>query len=192
MGGEQQRLICTIIVTMDLDEWQELQAALRQAARENAQLRHDVAVLRGQLDQLIEVLVGRGALVEGHRRLLEKVGERTAAAAPAPKVRLRQWVDKYKVPNADIDCAARLHLCKARCCSFTFELSDQDLDEGVVRWELDQPYLIRHNTDGTCAHLQRDTLGCGVYLQRPAACRSFDCRRDPRIWIDFDQRIPAP
>jgi hypothetical protein len=31
-----------------------------------------------------------------------------------------------------------------------------------------------------------------VYAQRPGACRAYDCRHDPRVWIDFEARIPAP
>jgi hypothetical protein len=31
-----------------------------------------------------------------------------------------------------------------------------------------------------------------VYEHRPAICRTYDCRKDPRIWIDFEKRIPAP
>jgi hypothetical protein len=37
-----------------------------------------------------------------------------------------------------------------------------------------------------------DTGACTVYAQRPGACRAYDCRHDPRVWIDFDARIPAP
>jgi Fe-S-cluster containining protein len=176
---------------VDLDEWQELQAALRRAARERAQLRRDVAALKAQLAQLVDILVGRGTLADGHKRLLEKAAQH-AGDGGGKKVRLRQYVDKYQVPSPDIDCAARMHLCKARCCTLSFELSDQDLDEGGIRWELDEPYLIRHDADGYCAHIDRATLGCTVYDKRPAACRGFDCRGDQRIWLDFEKRIPAP
>ena len=46
--------------------------------------------------------------------------------------------------------------------------------------------------DGYCVHNQPDTHHCGVYQDRPIPCRIFDCRKDKRIWSDFDQRIPAP
>ncbi len=107
-------------------------------------------------------------------------------------MRLQQVVDKYRVAGADIDCAARLHLCHARCCSLSFELTQQDLDEGRVLWEISDPYMIRHERDGQCAHLDRGTLGCTIHAQRPATCRCYDCRGDPRIWIDFEAGIPAP
>lgn len=31
-----------------------------------------------------------------------------------------------------------------------------------------------------------------MYAARPAVCRSYDCRDDPRIWSDYARRIPAP
>jgi Fe-S-cluster containining protein len=33
---------------------------------------------------------------------------------------------------------------------------------------------------------------CTIYEKRPASCRAYDCRADPRVWIDFEARIPAP
>ena len=107
-------------------------------------------------------------------------------------MRLRQYIDKYQIEGADIDCAARIHLCQARCCSFTFPLSPQDLDEGGVRWDVEDPYMIRHDEDGYCSHLDRGTLGCTIHQRRPATCRQYDCRQDPRVWVDFEARVPAP
>jgi Fe-S-cluster containining protein len=175
---------------VDPDERQELESALRKAEKERTQLKTDVNVLKAQLAQLVEVLIGRGGLAEGHRRTMELAAKH--AGDGGKKVRLRQFVDKYQVGSPDIDCAARMPLCKARCCSLSFELSEQDLDEGGIRWELDEPYLIRHDADGYCSHLDRPTLGCTIYEKRPATCRGFDCRGDRRIWIDYDKRIPAP
>lgn len=175
---------------MEADQWQRLQAALRHVERDRDQLRRAVAALQAQLAQLVELLIARGALADGHRRTLETAA-RHAGDGGGRQVRLRQYVDKYQVASPDIDCAARMHLCKARCCTLTFELSAQDLDEGGVRWDLEDPYVIRHAPDGYCAHLARPSLGCTIYDKRPAPCRAFDCRDDRRIWVDFDQRIPA-
>jgi hypothetical protein len=173
------------------DTYRSLMHALRRANEAQQRSDRELAELRARFEQLIDVLTGKGILVEGHRRLLDRVAA-GAAAAQRPPVRLRLYVDKYQVPGGDIDCAARLPLCHGRCCALSFELTTQDLDEGVVRWELDEPYVIRHESDGYCTHLQRATLGCSIYEQRPAACRGFDCREDRRIWSDFDQRIAAP
>lgn len=95
--------------------------------------------------------------------------------------------DKYSLPScASLDCAARLPLCKAACCRLPFALSRQDLNEGVVRWDLEQPYLIAQAADGYCGHLDHDCLGCTIYAQRPLPCRAYDCRSDTRIWLDYD------
>ncbi len=101
--------------------------------------------------------------------------------------------DKYTFESSvEIDCESRLHLCKAACCRLPFALSEQDVDEGVVRWELGQPYMIDRGEDGYCHHLERGACACTIYEQRPVPCRAFDCSVDRRIWADFDKRIPNP
>lgn len=101
--------------------------------------------------------------------------------------------DKYRFEQGEeIDCAERLHLCKASCCRLPFALSKQDLREGVVRWDLGQPYMIEQKDDGYCTHLDRDKGGCTIYEKRPVPCRGFDCREDERLWLDFENRIPNP
>jgi len=160
---------------------ERLDRAVAAQARETAQVRQ-------LLETLVEVLIARGDLAAGHARILE----RAAGAGPRRSVRLKLYVDKYQVKNADVDCPSLIHLCHARCCTLSVELTAQDVDEGTVRFELDEPYLLRHERDGYCTHFDRTTLGCGVYFQRPAACREYDCRQDRRVWIDFERRIPAP
>jgi hypothetical protein len=101
--------------------------------------------------------------------------------------------DKYTFEQTvQIDCENRLDLCKAACCRLPFALSKQDIHEGVVHWDLGQPYLIEQGADGYCNHMARDTCRCTVYAHRPVPCRAFDCRKDARIWRDFAQRIPNP
>lgn len=178
----------------EYDLYQALNVTVRRSNEALEKSERELAELRATLGQVIHILTGKGILNQGHERLIERIAG-DAARAVRPKVRLRQFLDKYKVPNADVDCASRLHLCHARCCSLSFELSLQDLDEGKVRWEVEEPYLIRHERDGFCSHLERshaDFGGCTVYHNRPAACRSFDCRNDPRIWEDFAAGLPAP
>jgi len=101
--------------------------------------------------------------------------------------------DKYAFGGeVEIDCAARVHLCRAACCRLPFALSRQDLNEGIVRWDLAQPYVIAQNQDGCCCHLARETLACTIHEHRPVPCRAFDCRQDRRIWLDFEARIVNP
>jgi hypothetical protein len=101
--------------------------------------------------------------------------------------------DKYSFERtAEVDCADRVHLCKASCCRLPFALSRQDVEERVVRWDFGVPYMIEQGGDGYCAHHDRCTRGCSIYRQRPVPCRGYDCRHDARIWLDFEQRIPNP
>lgn len=101
--------------------------------------------------------------------------------------------DKYTFQGGvEIDCENRVHLCKVACCRLPFALSKQDVREGIVRWNLGQPYLIDQGKDGCCTHLDRDTFGCTVYKNRPVPCRAFDCRNDKRIWLDFEGKIANP
>ena len=101
--------------------------------------------------------------------------------------------DKYAFEDgASVDCASRISLCKAACCRLPFALSKQDIREGVVRWDLGQPYLVDQGQDGYCNHLDRCTGGCTIYEQRPVPCRGFDCRTHKRIWLDFDNKVVNP
>src|SRR3569623_506479 len=111
------------------------------------------------------------------------------AARPPLRVSLDLGGDKYATAPSAPPCEALLHLCKARCCA----LSTADLDEGVIRWEYGQPYLIRQRaSNGYCVHCDPEALTCTVHAHRPRVCRSYDCREDPRSWIDFAARIPQP
>ena len=100
--------------------------------------------------------------------------------------------DKYAEPSADVPCEELLALCQARCCKMRFSLSTQDLDEGIIRFDYGQPYMIRQRaSDRYCVHNDPDTRFCTVREARPRVCRSYDCRKDKRIWIDYEKRIPA-
>jgi Fe-S-cluster containining protein len=110
------------------------------------------------------------------------------------RVLIGDYPDKYQAQGetVEIDCAARYHLCKGSCCRLRFMLTRQDLDEGIVRWEYHRPYLNAQRADGYCTHNDSQTLRCTIYTHRPTPCRVFDCREDPRIWVDFAARIPNP
>jgi Fe-S-cluster containining protein len=123
---------------------------------------------------------------------LEEARKRVAQH-PLPGVRLADIGDKYaEGQTAEIDCASRIDLCHARCCTFKFYLTKQDLDEGAARWDYGNPYWIKQGEDGYCVHSDPTTRGCTIHARRPHVCRAYDCRNDKRVWIDFEKRIPAP
>jgi hypothetical protein len=166
-----------------------LRAALREIYSKQDADSGRVDALEAKLDQLLEILEGKEVLARGHKRLIEKVGRK--GKKDEPRVRLRPLVDKYDVDGPDIDCASLLHLCGARCCAFTVTLTTQDLDEGELRWKYDEPYVLERANDGYCGYID-NRGGCTCYQHRPATCRTYDCRGDSRVWVDWENKVPAP
>jgi Fe-S-cluster containining protein len=85
-----------------------------------------------------------------------------------------------------VDCASRLPVCHAVCCRLRFPLTVEEVESGLMKWDLGRPYFNRHGADGYCHQIDGETLGCGVYEQRPAPCRQYSCAEDARIWKDFE------
>jgi Fe-S-cluster containining protein len=159
------------------------------------QTRQKVAELSASFYALVEAMIATGQLPldEYERRRQLTVQRETERAQSEAKISLNDTPDKYLLAELPkIDCEARLHLCRARCCTLVFPLSVQDLDERVVRWDYARPYQIGRRPDGYCVHNQVDGCHCTIYEKRPAVCRTYDCRTDARIWVDFEKRIPAP
>jgi Fe-S-cluster containining protein len=169
----------------------ELRARLDRLAADHERSRLGIAELQQQIETLIEIMVAAGTLRPGHAELIAKLRRRVEVARKA-EVEVSGVEDKYGVTGEPIDCESRLPLCQARCCSFAVMLSRQDLAEGELTWEIDRPYVLARGPDGYCGHLGRDDAHCQRYDHRPATCRSYTCKTDRRVWIDFDARIPAP
>lgn len=169
-----------------------LRAALARALVEIDRLERALAGAEARAAQALAILDHLGAHKPGHDRLLERV-DLQAQGKIEPRVRLRQYVEnKRALVGPAIDCAARLHLCKARCCALEFELTPEDVTENQARWQPDRPFVIQQGDDGYCAHFDRGGTGCTIYFDRPATCRTYTCEHDPKVWLDFDRMIPAP
>lgn len=149
------------------------------------------------LDALVQLLIEHGVLdretlearrQEAAKRLQRHYIERGMAVA------MQEFgVSKYAFQGgAEIDCENRVHLCKAACCRLPFALSKEDVQEGIVRWDLGQPYIIARDGDGYCTHMERGACRCAVYVHRPIPCRGYDCRNDKRIWLDFKNKVVNP
>lgn len=145
----------------------------------------ELARLGGQLEMLVNLLLWSEVLTPHHQQMLQRL----RPAAANRRVRLSVVEDKRAVASPDIDCAALAPLCKVRCCRiFDIELSPEDLADGI-QWELGAPYLLKRGHGG-CTYL--GPSGCTTYETRPATCRSYDCREDKRVWLDWEKKIPAP
>lgn len=148
-----------------------------------------VAYVQALADLLMQKGIIRHQELEAPLELARKEVEQV----PMPRVRLAEMGDKYaEGQSVEIDCAARIHLCQARCCTLRFYLTKQDLDEGVVKWDYGNPYWIKQAADGYCVHSDPTSRACQIHAKRPHVCRKYDCRQDKRIWLDFENRIPAP
>jgi Fe-S-cluster containining protein len=149
------------------------------------------------LQAMVDILVERGLLDPG-----ELEARRSAAAEALRKAYVQRGmavamqdfgVSKYRFQHAsEVDCENRVHLCRAACCKLPLALSKEDVQESVVCWELDQPYMIAHAAEGYCVHMDREAHRCGVYEQRPIPCRGYDCSKDERIWLDFENKVVNP
>jgi hypothetical protein len=163
-------------------------------ANANTAAAHEAnATLRALVELLVERGVVEGEAFEARReqaaeQLRQEYLERGMAVA------MQEFgVSKYEFKGgAEIDCGNRLYLCKAACCRLPFALSKQDVQEGIVKWDLGQPYLNARDEQGYCAHVERGTCRCTVYHHRPIPCRGYDCRKDGRIWLDFEKRVVNP
>jgi len=87
------------------------------------------------------------------------------------------------------ECRAYLHHCRAKCCTFTFALTKEEVERGVIRHNPGRPFFIARDRDGYCPHLDRTTLQCLVSEQRPLRCRRFDCQGDTNVW---PEGMPRP
>ena len=88
-----------------------------------------------------------------------------------------------------IDCASRLPVCHAVCCRLRFPLTVEEVESGLMKWDLGRPYFNRHGPDGYCVQCASETHACAIYEQRPAPCRQYSCADDKRIWKDFDAMV---
>jgi Fe-S-cluster containining protein len=136
---------------------------------------------------LIDALVAKGVVSvtevsEATQHVRDQlVGQDVIGVALRPETN-----ETKETPIKEVDCAARMHVCKAVCCKLDFALSTSEIEAGTVKWDLGRPYFIRHESDGLCTHVDRASGGCSVYANRPAVCRGYSCANDERIWKDFE------
>lgn len=203
---DQTEVLPPLSADLNPDPVEELDAQLRKSSffmqaslEKTGQLAQRLdAYLTGLLDLLVDTGVidtdRLGEIVNRNRELQAREhAERLAENAGLdawPLVVLRdEKPDEPTEPEIPVDCAARMHICKAVCCSLRFPLGASEVEGGKVKFEVGHPYLIRQSEHGYCVHNDRATGGCGIYEDRPQVCREYSCANDKRIWADFENMI---
>lgn len=65
--------------------------------------------------------------------------------------------------------------CKASCCRLQVLLfDDSGVPESLTEWSDWGGQVMRREEDGWCAALDRDTMLCTIYAQRPQLCRDYE------------------
>jgi Fe-S-cluster containining protein len=71
----------------------------------------------------------------------------------------------------DVSCAN----CKACCCRLeVFLMTDTGVPERLVDVDQWGSETMRRSDDGWCVALDRNTLMCSIYENRPLVCREFE------------------
>jgi Fe-S-cluster containining protein len=157
----------------------------------NAERLHET---EGLVLGLIDVLLAKGLATDAEvadaaQAARQALVDRGEATGPGLMLRVDPAVEPGADPYVPVDCAARMHVCHAVCCRLHFALSADEVESGKVKWDLGQPYQVRHESDGACSHSNRATGGCGIYADRPRVCRAYSCAGDERIWKDFEGMV---
>lgn len=95
--------------------------------------------------------------------------------------------DEEKTVLFDPEC--KKEVCKTVCCSFVFALTKKEVEKGIIKWNPKRPYFIARDNDGYCPHLDRESLLCKIWEDRPERCRKYDCRKDQNVWIDWEKKV---
>lgn len=154
------------------------------------------AVRLGELEVLVhsltDTLLAKGVVSEGEiRGAMNSVQTELRQRNELPGVRTMVRMEKGDTQErpVEVDCSARLHICRAACCRLDFALSVSEVESGKVKWDLGRPYFIRRENDGYCTHFNSASGCCGIYADRPGVCKGYSCAGDTRIWKDFDKMV---
>jgi len=80
-------------------------------------------------------------------------------------------IEVKNLPVTEVTCSN----CKACCCSLEVLLiSDTGVPEQHIYVDKDGNESMHRLEDGRCSALDRDTLMCTIYDNRPWVCREFE------------------
>jgi Fe-S-cluster containining protein len=139
---------------------------------------------------LIDVLMAKGLIDSRElQAATEQVRNQLAHDGDVPNAGVSLRIDALEEtqhPAKKVNCAERMHICKAICCKLDFALTAEEVEAGDVKWDLGRPYCIRHCPQGFCVHNDRGTGNCSAYDHRPMICRTYSFAKDIRIWKNFE------
>src|SRR5690554_4681188 len=111
--------------------------------------------LYGLVDTLIlKGIVDKDAFEETVRKVREEVIEKQEYLHAGVAVGGNEPSESVFTP---VNCEERMHICQAVCCKLNFALSVEEIESGKIRWDLGQPYFIRHNKNGYCCHVDGES-----------------------------------
>ncbi len=155
--------------------------ALGAAQQEIRTLVQDLALAKRALASM-----GQTGVLQRQRLERELVRELFPPSEPRPGAGVAVNTAPPGAPR-QVDCEARLHVCKAACCRvLNVPLTPAEVDQGSYEWDPRLPYVLRRQGEG-CVHLAAGTCVCSIYAKRPNGCRTYDCSGDARIWADFEK-----
>jgi Fe-S-cluster containining protein len=141
--------------------------------------------LHGLIDTLLaKGLVNETDLVSAIDKVRSELMQRNELSGTRTVVRADDQAEA-KTP-VKVDCRTRLHICHAVCCKLDFALNIPEVESGKIKWDFGRPYFIRHDSHGSCVHLDPNS-GCRIYNDRPGVCKQYSCAGDGRIWKDFEK-----
>jgi Fe-S-cluster containining protein len=80
-------------------------------------------------------------------------------------------IEVKNLPTTEITCAN----CEACCCRLeVMVLTDTGVPDRYLATNEWGSEVMQRSSDGWCAALDRDTLMCSIYENRPWVCREFE------------------
>jgi len=148
------------------------------------------------IDALIELLISKGLIDAAELAALREAASQRLASA-----RSKDWAGPWltmvsetqrEQPAEILDCETRHPHCRSACCVFyRVILTEDEVRKRQLLWDLGAPYSLPRGPGGHCAYLERTTLACTVWQDRPHVCRGYSCSKDTEIWKDFDNMVPT-
>lgn len=187
---EQQNLTATS--TTEGDELARLERQVERGSlfthtvvsRNAESIQEGESILYGLIDILIEKgIVSKDDILNASGKVRQEMDEKGQNIGPG--IALHVSAENKKDVFVPVNCLERLHVCKAVCCKLHFALTAEQVESGKIKWDLGQPYYIRHEVSGYCSHSDPATRCCSVYEHRPGICHQYSCANDTRIWSDF-------